>query len=162
MYTFFNKQLTALGLFIATSVGGYTLSQTPVIAQNPATDVRGLAFENSHITKFDKQTSKYLLLANSSQPYIGKWSNGRGETLSITPTTIKYGKDKKLSYKNITKVTDGTYFTIQITSPGKINFFQRFLSLKVEGNQMKMVGYNSYKDMYSGQNQGLEVNWYRD
>jgi hypothetical protein len=161
MYTLFNKRLIALGIFIATSVSGSTLFQTPVTAQNPATNIRELGFENIHLIKLDKDESTHLL-ANSSQPYIGEWSNGRGETLSVTSTTIKFGKDRKLTYKNLTKVTDGTYFTIQLTSSGKINFFQKFLSLKVDGKQMKMVGYNSYKDMYSGENQGLEVNWYRD
>ncbi|NJM70952.1 MAG: hypothetical protein HC862_12390 [Scytonema sp. RU_4_4] len=171
MSIFFNNKLTTLGLLIATSVGGYTLFQTPADAINPETNLRELAVRNISITedsrtrlltKVDAHSSKPFLLAKSSQPYIGQWSNGRGETLSMTPTTIKFGKDRKLTYKNVTRVTDGTYFEIQITSSGKINYFQKFLSLKVDGKQMKMIGYNSYKDMHLGQNQGLEVNWYRD
>lgn len=171
MYRLFNQRLTALGLLMATSVGGYTLFQTPVSASNLEKNIQELALINIPTTEditrtipltiHDTQPST-LLLAKSSQNYIGMWSNGRGETLSISPNTIKFGNDKKLTYKNITRATDGTYFEIQITSSGKINFFQKFISLKIEGKQMTMTGYNSYRDMNLAQNQSLQVTWYRD
>ncbi|MEI2582421.1 hypothetical protein [Scytonema sp. PRP1] len=170
MYRLFNKRLTALGLLMATYVGGYTLFQTPVSAKNLEKNIQELALINIPTAEDTKTIPSTindtqpttLLLAKSSQNYVGTWSNGRGETLLINPNTIKFGNDKKVSYKNVTRATDGTYFEIQITSSGKINFFQKFLSLKIEGKQMTMTGYNSYRDMNLAQNQGLQVTWYRD
>jgi hypothetical protein len=162
--------LTALGLLMATSVGGYTLFQTPVSAKNLEKNIQELVLINIPTAEDTKTIPSIindtqpttLLLAKSSQNYVGTWSNGRGETLLINPNTIKFGNDKKVSYKNVTRATDGTYFEIQITSSGKINFFQKFLSLKIEGKQMTMTGYESYRDMNLAQNQGLQVTWYRD
>lgn len=107
----------------------------------------------------ERQSSLPFLLTSAAQPYVGDWSNGRGETLSITPTTIQFNQDDELTYKDLTKATDGTYFEIQITSRGKLNFFQKFLSLKLDGANLEMTGYDSYDDMHSGQNQGLDVTW---
>lgn len=170
MYRLFNKRLTALGLLMATSVAGYTLFQTPVSAKNLEKNIQELALINIPTAEDTKTIPSTindtqpttLLLAKSSQNYVGTWSNGRGETLLINPNTIKFGNAQKVNYKNVTRATDGTYFEIQITSSGKINFFQRFLSLKIEGKQMTMTGYNSYRDMNLAQNQGLQVTWYRD
>jgi hypothetical protein len=112
-------------------------------------------------TDKDVLSERPHVLAQSSPAYLGQWSNGRGETLSITRNKIKFANNKVLNYKDLTKATDGTYFEIQITSKGKINFFQRFLSLKVEGKQMKMTGYDSYGNLRTAKNSGLEVNWYK-
>ncbi len=40
-------------------------------------------------------------------PYVGSWSNGRGDILVISDSTIKFGRDKAVSYRDITRVTDG-------------------------------------------------------
>jgi hypothetical protein len=113
-------------------------------------------------TSSNVQPHTPFLVVQSSQAYFGEWSNGRGEILAITPNTMRFNKDRRVAYKDVTRVTDGTYFEIEITSPRRINFFPRFIALKIEGNQMKMVGYDSYRNMRLAQNQGLLVNWFRD
>ncbi|KAB8319535.1 hypothetical protein SD81_011905 [Tolypothrix campylonemoides VB511288] len=84
MYGLFNKQLAALGLLMATFVGGYTLFQTPVSASNLQKNIQQLALKNIPTTEDtktipltinDTQPST-LLLAKSSQSYVGTWSNG--------------------------------------------------------------------------------------
>ncbi|MBD2771761.1 hypothetical protein [Iningainema tapete] len=168
MFTLLNKRFAVLALVIA-SVGGTTL-QTSVNAHSLDKSIQEVSLTKSSIennktiplTLIDALPNQNYLVAQAAQPYVGEWSNGRGETMSMTSNTIKFGRDKKLAYKNITKVTDGNYFEIQITSPGKINYFSKYLALQVDGKQMKMTGYNSYKDMKAAQNQGLQVTWYRD
>ena len=44
-------------------------------------------------------------------PYIGEWSNGRGDTLVITSNTIRFGNDKAVNYHDITRVTNGKEFS---------------------------------------------------
>ncbi|MDT4895584.1 MAG: hypothetical protein QOH25_661 [Acidobacteriota bacterium] len=98
--------------------------------------------------------------------YIGNWSNGRGETISITATRIRFANDKRLKYRDVTKVTDGQHFSLQITDRGKLNYFTKFLSLSLgEGDkpgEMKITLYNSYEDMFDGKNPQGEATWYRD
>ena len=84
MYILFKKRLTALGLLLANSVGGYTLFQTPVSASNLEKNIQELALRNLPtiedtktipLTINDTQSTT-LLLAKSSQNYVGTWSNG--------------------------------------------------------------------------------------
>ena len=99
-------------------------------------------------------------------PYIGNWSNGRGETISITATKIRFTTDRRLKYRDVTKVTDGQHFSLQITDPGKHNYFTKFLSLALgEGEkpgEMTMTLYDTYEDMFDGKNPRGEATWYRD
>lgn len=108
-----------------------------------------------------QQSSLPFLLTSDAQPYIGNWSNGNGETLSITSNKIKFGNGNEVTYKDITKATDGTTFEINIIGHGLYKGAERFRILKIDGDRMKMTGYNSYEDMQSDQNQGSEINWYR-
>src|SRR6266403_1574488 len=48
--------------------------------------------------------------------YVGEWSNGRGETLVITGSTIKFGSDRAVPYRDVTRVTNGREFHLEITS----------------------------------------------
>jgi hypothetical protein len=99
-------------------------------------------------------------------PYIGGWSNGRGDTLVITGSTIKFGRDKAVSYRDITRVTDGKAFNLEITTQGNLNYLTKFLHISiVEGDkpdEMKMTLYDSRKDMEAGVNSQGEATWYRD
>jgi hypothetical protein len=103
-----------------------------------------------------------IVPAPAKMPYIGRWSNGRGETLSINAQTIQFANDRPVHYRDVTKVTDGHHFSIQITTRGKINYFSRFLALAVEKGEMKMTLYNSYREMFDGENSQGESAWYRD
>ncbi len=104
--------------------------------------------------------------AHAQLPYIGNWSNGRGDTISLTATKIRFANDRRLSYRDVTKVTDGQHFSLQITAPGKLNYFTKFLSLSMgEGEkpgEMKITLYDSYEDMFDGKNPQGEATWYRD
>jgi hypothetical protein len=100
--------------------------------------------------------------AESGFPYRGEWSNGRGETLVIKQDAMRFGKDAPAPYRDITKATDGSYFMLQLTAKEKVNYFSKFLSLSIEGEEMKMKMFNSLQDMKSDENPQGEVTWYRE
>lgn len=99
-------------------------------------------------------------------PYVGEWSNGRGDILLITSNSIKFGNDKSVPYHDVTKVTNGREFNLQLTFEGKLNYLTEFLHISFgEGektDQMKMTLYNSRKDMEDGENSQGEATWDRD
>ena len=99
-------------------------------------------------------------------PYVGEWSNGRGDTLLITTNTIKFGNDKPVPYHDITRVTNGREFNLQITTEAKLNYLTEFLHVSFgEGektDQMKLSLYDSRKDMENGENSQGEATWERD
>jgi hypothetical protein len=100
--------------------------------------------------------------AHAGMPYIGRWSNGRGERLIVTKRTLKFNNDKSVTFRDVTKVTDGNHFALQITSRGKLNYFTKFIALSLENDEMKMTLYDSYADMFDGKNPQGESTWYRD
>ena len=99
-------------------------------------------------------------------PYVGSWSNGRGDTLVITDSTIKFGRDKAVSYHDITRVTDGKQFNLEITTKGELNYLTKFLHISMaegdKSDEMKMTLYDSRKDLEAGENSQGEATWYRD
>lgn len=99
-------------------------------------------------------------------PYIGKWSNGRGETLVITASTIRFGSDKAVNYRDVTKATNGQEYNLEVVSLGKLNYLTKYLHISTgEGDkpdEMKMTLYDSYKDMEDGENSQGEATWSRD
>jgi hypothetical protein len=99
--------------------------------------------------------------ASQQAPYIGDWSNGRGETLLITGTTLKFGEDKPVRYKDVTKVTDNKRFAIQTLGDKKLNYFTKFLSFDVDGKEMKLTLYSSYEDLFDGKNEQGNSAWFR-
>jgi len=115
-------------------------------------------------------TTSRTALANRgsvvAEPYAGDWSNGRGETLKITGSTIRFANDKAVSYRDVTRATDGKEFNLEITTEGKLNYLTKFLHISMgEGNkqdEMKMTLYDSRKDMEDGENSQGEATWYRD
>ena len=104
--------------------------------------------------------------AHESLPYLGKWSNGRGETLAITAKTIRFANDKPVAYRDVTRATNGQEFNLEVTSEGKLNYLTKYLHVSTgEGNkpdEMKMTLYDSRKDMEDGENSQGEATWYRD
>ena len=54
--------------------------------------------------------------ASPAAPYVGSWSNGRGDTLVITGGTIKFANDKAVGYRDITRVTNGQEFDLEVTA----------------------------------------------
>lgn len=101
--------------------------------------------------------------ASEERPYLGEWSNGRGETLKVTASTIQFGKDKPVGYRDVTRATDGSDFELQITGAGKVNAFPgKTLALHCEDDTMKMTGYASHADYMQGGEVQMEVTWDRD
>lgn len=104
--------------------------------------------------------------SSARDPYVGEWSNGRGETLVITAGTIKFGKDKAVNYRDITHVTNGREFNLEITTDAKLNYLTKYLHISFgdgdKTDEMKMTLYESRKDMEDGQNSQGEATWDRD
>ena len=112
-------------------------------------------------------TSRFATRDNPPrEPYAGEWSNGRGETLVITESTIKFGRDKSVPYRDVTRVTNGREFHLEITTDAKLNYLTKFLHISFgdgnKTNEMKMTLYNSRKDMEDGENSQGEATWDRD
>ncbi len=96
-------------------------------------------------------------------PYVGEWSNGRGETLVITAKTICFAQGKPVPYRDLTRATDGKSFTLQITAPGEVNgFAEKFLAVTCGDDEMRLVGYKSSEDLLQDKNPGSDVTWYKD
>jgi hypothetical protein len=115
--------------------------------------------DNCHI---DGLGPNAVTSATERPPYLGNWSNGRGETLTVTERTLRFNNDKAVTYRDVTKVTDGNYFLLEVTAKGKVNYFSKYMSLTIEGDEMKMVLYNSYLDMFDGKNPQGNSTWSRD
>ncbi len=96
-------------------------------------------------------------------PYLGNWSNGRGETLTITSETIQFAEDDPVEYRDVTRATDGSSFELQITTPGEINAFPgKTLALVLEDDSMQMTGYASHADYMQEKDAGAVVTWFKD
>ena len=99
-------------------------------------------------------------------PYVGSWSNGRGDTLVITGSTIRFGRDKAVDYRDITRVTDGKQFNLEIKTKAELNYLTKFLHISMaegdKSDEMKMTLYDSRKDLEAAENSQGEATWYRD
>ena len=111
-----------------------------------------------------------LLLAGASAlsaadelPYLGSWSNGRGETLVITAKTIRFGDNRALPYKDVTRATDGESFELQITARGTAEAFGgNTLGVECDGDSMKISAYESHSDYMQGADPQSVVTWFKD
>ncbi|MDQ6809104.1 MAG: hypothetical protein M3Z64_06720 [Verrucomicrobiota bacterium] len=102
-------------------------------------------------------------LVAAESPYLGEWSNGRGDTLLITATTIQFANDKPVGYRDLTRATDGKSFMLQITAAGEVNFFsEKYLSIECGDDEMRMIGYKSLADLQRDKNPGSDVTWYKE
>lgn len=96
-------------------------------------------------------------------PYVGSWSNGRGETLVITEKTIRFGDDRALPYKDITRATDGSSFELQINARGAANGFGgNTLGVECDGDSMKITAYSSHAAYMQGGEPQSVVTWFRE
>jgi hypothetical protein len=110
----------------------------------------------------DMAAATAVAFARANMPYVGKWSNGRGERLSVTKSTLRFNSDKPVTYRDVTKVTDGNHFSLRVTARGPLNYFTKFIALAIDGEEMKMTLYDSYEDMFGGNNPRGESTWYLD
>ena len=101
--------------------------------------------------------------ADDAPLYVGSWSNGRGETLVITSKTMQFGDDRPFSFRDVTRVSDGESYELQITTRGEINGFPgKTLHLTFEKDSMQMTGYKSHAEFMQGGDVQMEVTWYKD
>ncbi len=101
--------------------------------------------------------------AAEDQPYLGRWSNGRGETLVVTEKTIRFGDDRALPYRDVTRATDGATFELQITARGTANGFGgNTLGVECDGDSMKITAYASHADYMQGGEPQSVVTWFKD
>lgn len=96
-------------------------------------------------------------------PYVGEWSNGRGETLTITAETLRFADDKAVKYRDITRATDGSSFELEITTTGEINAFPgKFISVVLEDDSLKMKTFASHSDYMQEKDPQSIVTWFKD
>lgn len=96
-------------------------------------------------------------------PYLGRWSNGRGETLTITRQTLRFAQDKAVPYRDVTRATDGARFELKITAAGEVNAFPgKIIALECEGESMEMATYRSHADFMQESEPQSKVTWFRD
>jgi hypothetical protein len=108
-------------------------------------------------------TSGGIVRASEAQPYLGAWSNGRGETLAITATTVRFAEDKPVPYRDVTRATDGTLFELQLTAAGEVNGFGgKTLVLELEDDALKITAYASHGDSMQEKDPQSVVTWYRE
>ena len=101
--------------------------------------------------------------AAEDRPYLGNWSTGRGETLVVTLKTIRFGDDRALPYRDITRATDGSTFELQINARGPANGFGgNTLGVECDGDSMKITAYASHADYMQGDEPQAVVTWFKD
>ena len=97
------------------------------------------------------------------RPYLGEWSNGRGETLTITAKTIQFADNHPVSYRDVTRDSEDETYELQITARGEINAFPgKTLVISCEKDSMEMTGYASHDAYVHDEEPMSVVTWYRD
>lgn len=101
------------------------------------------------------------------RPYLGQWSNGRGDTLTIRAKTIQFADNKPVPYRDVTNAesedADERTFELEITARGEVNAFPgKILAITCNGESLSMIGYLSHEDLVAGRDPQMIVHWERD
>ena len=76
---------------------------------------------------------------------------------------MQFGDDRPFSFRDVTRVSDGESYELEITTPGEINGFPgKTLHLSFEKDAMRMTGYKSHAEFMQGGEVQMEVTWYKD
>ena len=103
--------------------------------------------------------------------YIGEWSNGRAFELKFTVDEIEFtGKAPsqpiKFRYRDLTKVSDGNFYQLEILNPPKQSYITRFVTVSIqEGSkplEMALTFYNSAAEMTASENPAGNDTYFRD
>lgn len=104
-----------------------------------------------------------LCLYAADPPYLGAWSNGRGETLSISKSSLQFADNKPASYRDVTSGPDDGRFELLITAPGNVNAFPgKTIAVECEGELMGMMTFASHAKYLEGKDPLSVVHWYKD
>lgn len=104
-----------------------------------------------------------LSLRAGEPPYLGEWSNGRGETLSIRKSSLQFADNKSAPYREVTAEADGGRFELLITAPGSVNAFPgKTVAVECESDSMSMRTFVSHEKYLEGKDPLSIVHWYRD
>ena len=96
-------------------------------------------------------------------PDCGHGSNGRGETLVVTASTLRFADDTPLKFRDVTRATDGSSFELLITTLGEENAFPgKTLSVVFEDDSMKITTYTSHDDYMQAKDPQSIVTWFKD
>ena len=105
-----------------------------------------------------------LARASADKPhvvrYIGEWSDGRGEVLTVTADKFRLG-GRVSSYKETSRSADERFFRFQVTSGGG-GFDGRFISIEVGREEMKMRQYRTLADCLGDKQVAAVTDWSRD
>lgn len=94
----------------------------------------------------------------AAQPYIGEWSNGRGDPLILTATTIQFANNQAVSYRDVSRASDGSSFTLQLMAKGRLNYLSPFMRITMNGKgEMSTEG----ADSFNGDGTS-SATWFRD
>ena len=94
----------------------------------------------------------------AAQPYVGEWSNGRGDPLILTATTIKFANNQPVPYRDITKASDGNSFTLMLNAKGRLNYLSPFMRMTMKGKgEMSTEGADSFNGDATS-----SATWFRD
>jgi hypothetical protein len=104
-----------------------------------------------------------LLAAAADMPYLGEWSNGRGETLVITAKTLQFGEERAVPYRDVTRATDGESFELQITARDEVNRLGgKTLAIEFDDDAMKITAYASHADYMQEKDPQSVVTWFKE
>ncbi len=95
-------------------------------------------------------------------PYCGEWSNTHDDMLLITSDSIQLNAEKPVHYDDITEDSDGSFFVLQITSPGELSYFSgKFLRITFgkDPNRFTMAIYKTLADALHKQNETSTTEW---
>ena len=93
--------------------------------------------------------------------FLGCWSDASGDTLSVAAGRIKYGRGRWVRYAVLPVRPDDNLHLLRLFSPGEFNFLSNIISLSLEGEEMRMILYESLEHYSQGKKLGWAT-WHND
>ncbi|MEY2491816.1 MAG: hypothetical protein QOH24_767 [Verrucomicrobiota bacterium] len=100
--------------------------------------------------------------ADEEEAYFGEWSNAHNDVLRITADAIRFNDDKPLQYDDITEDSDGTFYLLQIKTPGEPNpLGGKFLRITfgTDADRFTLTSYRTQSDALNQRNGSGRSEW---
>jgi hypothetical protein len=100
--------------------------------------------------------------ADDEEAYFGEWSNDHGDVLRITAETIQLNDDKAIPYDDITEDSDGSFYLLQITTPGESNSFDgKYIRITFgsDADRLTLITYRTHADALNERNESSRSDW---